>query len=110
MAADVIILNENLWKIPILFNLMNLANKVVHINLVWAFAYNIAIARILNIIYIIAVAAGVFYPLGFTISPMISSAAMSISSIIVVLISNTMRLFTLDPSSKQSNLPNVKNV
>jgi cation transport ATPase len=46
MAADVIILNENLWKIPVLFNLMNLANRVVHINLVWAFAYNIFIARI----------------------------------------------------------------
>jgi Cu+-exporting ATPase len=45
LAADVIILNENLWKIVILFNLMNLANKVVYINLVWAFAYNIIIAR-----------------------------------------------------------------
>jgi Cu+-exporting ATPase len=47
MAADVIILNENLWKIPILFKLMNLANRVVHINLVWAFAYNVVMARII---------------------------------------------------------------
>ena len=46
MAADVIVLNENLWKIPILFNLMDLANKIVHINLFWAFAYNIIMARI----------------------------------------------------------------
>ena len=45
MAADVIILNENLWKIPTLFNLMNLANRIVYINLVWAFAYNIFITR-----------------------------------------------------------------
>jgi len=49
---------------------------------------------------LIAVAAGAFYPLGLTISPMISSAAMCISSIIVVLISNTMRFFQIDPSTK----------
>ena len=29
MASDVIILNDNLWKIPTLFNLMNLANRMV---------------------------------------------------------------------------------
>jgi Cu+-exporting ATPase len=51
----------------------------------------------------LAVAAGAFYPLGFTISPMISTAAMSISSIVVVLISNTMRFFTIDPSARSAN-------
>ncbi len=45
MAADVIILNENLWKIVALFNLMNLAMRMVYINLVWAFSYNIFMAR-----------------------------------------------------------------
>jgi cation transport ATPase len=53
------------------------------------------------IIYIyIAISAGAFYSLGVTINPTISSAAMSISSIVVVLISNTMRLFNLDPSER----------
>lgn len=47
MAADVIVMNENLWKIVCLFNLMRTANNVVYINLLWAFAYNIFIARIL---------------------------------------------------------------
>ena len=91
LAADVIILNENLWRIVFLFNLMQLANRMVYINLAWAFAYNLFMARNEYII-LIAVAAGAFYYYGFTISPMISSAAMSFSSIVVVLISNTMRL------------------
>ena len=46
MAADVIIFDENLWKIVTLFNLMNLANKTVHLNLIWAVAYNFVMMRI----------------------------------------------------------------
>lgn len=51
MASDVIMLNENLWKVASLFNLMNIALKVVYINLLWAFAYNIFMARKLLFIY-----------------------------------------------------------
>lgn len=51
LAADVIILNENLWRIAYLFNLMTLANRTVYVNLTWAFAYNLIMARIL--LYII---------------------------------------------------------
>ncbi|CAD8173001.1 unnamed protein product [Paramecium pentaurelia] len=98
MASDVIMLNENLWKVASLFNLMNIALKVVYINLLWAFAYNIFMAPI---------AAGVFYGQGFTISPMISSTAMSLSSVIVVLISNCMRFIKFDPS-QQSTLRKVQ--
>lgn len=52
MASDVIMLNENLWKVASLFNLMNIALKVVYINLLWAFAYNIFMARKLLYIFI----------------------------------------------------------
>ena len=45
MASDVIVLNEDLWRIVFLFNLMDLANRIVYINLCWAFAYNIIVAR-----------------------------------------------------------------
>jgi len=106
MASDVIVLNEDLWRIVFLFNLMDLANRIVYINLCWAFAYNIIVARKQsyyfydNIYIYIAISAGAFYSLGVTINPTISSAAMSISSIVVVLISNTMRLFNLDPSER----------
>lgn len=51
MASDVILLNENLWKVASLFNLMNIALKVVYINLLWAFAYNIFMARINMILF-----------------------------------------------------------
>ncbi|CAD8196301.1 unnamed protein product [Paramecium octaurelia] len=93
MASDVIVLNENLWSIVSLINLMNTALKVIYINLIWAFAYNLLMAPI---------AAGVFYGQGFTISPMISSTSMSLSSIIVVLISNFMKLIKFDPSQCHS--------
>ncbi|CAD8121000.1 unnamed protein product [Paramecium sonneborni] len=93
MASDVIILNENLWSIVSLINLMKTALKVIYINLIWAFAYNLFMAPI---------AAGVFYGQGLTISPMISSASMSLSSIIVVLISNCMKFIKFDPSLSYS--------
>lgn len=91
IASDVIALNENLWKIVALFKLMRMASRVIYINLAWAFAYNIFMAPI---------AAGALYKVGFTVSPMISSASMSLSSIIVVLISNMMRFIPFDPSLK----------
>jgi Cu+-exporting ATPase len=53
-------------------------------NLFWAFAYNIAL---------IPVAAGALYPVwGWQLSPMLSAAAMSLSSVFVV--SNALRLKT----------------
>jgi P-type E1-E2 ATPase len=46
MAADVIILSENLWKIVIFINLMKTANRLIYVNLIWALAYNLIMARI----------------------------------------------------------------
>ena len=51
VASDVIVLNENLWSIVILLELMRISNLYVYINLIWAFSYNIFIAR--KILYII---------------------------------------------------------
>jgi len=49
----------------------------------WAFAYNI---------FILPVAAGVFYSLSFTVSPTVASVFMSGSSVVVVIFSNFMRM------------------
>lgn len=87
MASDVVILNENLWKIGYLFNLMKYSRRFIIANLVWAFAYNIIMAPL---------AAGVFYSFNIQISPIVSSAAMSGSSLFVVLFSNLLRCVNLE--------------
>lgn len=84
MASDIVALNENLWKIPFLFELVKWANILIYINLCWSFAYNVLM---------IPMAAGVFEPVGLHLSPLVSSASMSGSSIIVVLFSSLLRLY-----------------
>lgn len=58
-------------------------------NLFWASIYNIIM---------LPISAGVFYSLDVTISPTIASAAMSGSSLVVVLFSSLMRLIEFDVS------------
>lgn len=84
MASDIVALNENLWKIPFLFELVKWANILIYINLCWSFAYNVIM---------LPMAAGVFEPIGLHLSPLVSSASMSGSSIIVVLFSSLLRLY-----------------
>ncbi len=81
-AADVILLRPDLRILPQSFRLARASIGVIKQNLFWAFFYNIVA---------IPVAAGLFYPLtGWTLSPMIAAAAMSFSSLFVVL--NSLRL------------------
>lgn len=81
MAADVILLEENLWKIPIILKLSRTIKIFIRINLIWTFSYNIIILPIV---------AGCFYRWGVDIPPLVSSLAMSLSSIVVVLMANLM--------------------
>lgn len=81
-AADVILLRPDLRILPQSFRLARASIGVIKQNLFWAFFYNIVA---------IPVAAGLFYPFtGWTLSPMIAAAAMSFSSLFVVL--NSLRL------------------
>ncbi len=66
-------------------------NLFININLFWAFAYNIVVMPIV---------AGVFYKWDFWVSPIWSSIAMSMSSIIVVSISHLLSFFNFDESLK----------
>lgn len=90
MASDVVVLSENLWKIVFLFDLSRFTKIFIIVNLCWAFGYNLLM---------IPIAAGVFSSAGIMIPPFISSLAMSLSSLLVVLFSNFMRCVRLERKS-----------
>src|SRR5205085_917755 len=81
-AADVTLMSGSLMGVVHAVELSRATMRVIRQNLFWAFIYNVIG---------IPLAAGVFYPLlGWQLSPMIASAAMSLSSVSVV--GNSLRL------------------
>ena len=80
-AADFVLTSGNIGKVAFGVSLSRRAMRIIKENLFWAFVYNLVCMPI---------AGGAFAALGFTITPMIGSAAMSISSVCVVL--NSLRL------------------
>jgi Cu+-exporting ATPase len=75
--------------------LLNKGNLFIKMNLCWAFAYNLVMLPITT---------GMFYSLDVVISPIISSIAMSVSSIVVVCFSNLLSCFHYDDSFLSNNL------
>jgi len=81
-SADVVLMKSDLLDAAAAVELSRATMAKVRLNLFWAFFYNVIG---------IPLAAGVFYPvLGWQLSPMFGSAAMSLSSVCVV--SNALRL------------------
>ena len=80
-SADVVLSRNSLEDAVRAMLLSRATLRCIKQNLFWALIYN-AIC--------IPVAAGVLYPIGITLSPMIGSAAMSLSSVFVV--TNSLRL------------------
>jgi Cu+-exporting ATPase len=81
-TADVILLNNDLNKIATMINLSHKTIKNIKENLFWAFGYNVIL---------IPMAMGLLYIFnGPLLNPMFAGAAMSISSVSVVL--NALRL------------------
>jgi Cu+-exporting ATPase len=81
-AAGIILMRSDVAGVADALGLARRTMRVVRQNLFWAFAYN-ALG--------IPIAAGVLYPFtGWTLSPMIASAAMALSSVSVV--TNSLRL------------------
>ena len=93
-AADVVLVRSDLADVPAAVRLSRRVVTNIHENLFWAFFYN-AIC--------IPLAAGVLYPLGILLNPMIASAAMSLSSVCVV--GNALRLTAFDPHNASHDAP-----
>ncbi|HOB08206.1 MAG: heavy metal translocating P-type ATPase [Limnochordia bacterium] len=87
-SADIVLVRSDLQDAVTALELSRATVRNIKQNLFWAFFYNILG---------IPLAAGVFYPFfGWTLSPMIGAAAMSLSSVFVV--SNALRLRRFQPS------------
>lgn len=82
LVSDVAIINQNLWKIPFLFELIHKANWFIYVNLFWAAAYNLVV---------VPLAAGAFHQMGLHITPTTSCLFMSCSSLVVALMANVLR-------------------
>ena len=90
-SADIVLIRSDLLDAVFAIQLSKAVMRVIRQNLFWAFFYN-SVG--------IPVAAGVFYSIcGLTLNPMIAAAAMSLSSISVVL--NALRLKKFYPEQIQ---------
>ena len=84
-ASDITLLSGGLARLPDTLQLARRSMRVIRQNLVWAFAYNVAL---------VPIAAGALVPwLGVRMPPALASAAMALSSISVVLSSLRLRRF-----------------
>ena len=89
-SADITLPSGSLERLASALRLSRQTMRTIRQNLFWAFVYNVAG---------IPLAAGVFYPwTGWLLSPLFASAAMSTSSVSVVL--NSLRLRHFDKSVK----------
>jgi Cu+-exporting ATPase len=83
-ASDITLIKGDLRGVVTAIRLSRATIRIIRQNLFWAFIYNIVG---------IPIAAGLFYPLtGWLLSPIIASAAMSLSSVSVVMNSLRLRL------------------
>lgn len=95
-SADVVLMKDSLADVATAISLSKAVVRNIHQNLFWAFFYNTLG---------IPLAAGALFPaFGIRLSPMIGSAAMSLSSVCVVLNALRLRLFK-DKSRTDSPAP-----
>ncbi|MFV8756175.1 heavy metal translocating P-type ATPase [Nannocystaceae bacterium ST9] len=81
-SADLVLLGSGLERLPLALELARATMRNVRQNLAWAFVYNLVC---------IPIAAGLMYPwTGWQLSPVLASAAMSLSSVSVL--ANALRL------------------
>lgn len=100
-SADVVLMKSDLMDVVTAIDLSKAVMRNIRQNLFWAFIYNIVG---------IPVAAGVFYGMaGLTLNPMIAAAAMSFSSVSVVLNALRLRFFTVKKPDLPENACTIPN-
>lgn len=93
-SADAVLVRNDLLDAVSAIRLSKAVMKNIKQNLFWAFFYNVIC---------IPLAAGVFYPaFGIKLSPMIGAAAMSMSSVCVVLNALRLKFFTVQHSESST--------
>ena len=80
-SADIVLRLNDLRQLTSILSTSKRMLQIIQQNLFWAFIYNILL---------IPIAAGILYPWGILLNPMIAGAAMALSSIFVVM--NSLRL------------------
>lgn len=96
-SADIILIKSDLSEVVTAIKLSKAVIRNIKQNLFWAFFYNCLG---------IPLAAGVFVPLGITLSPMFGAAAMSMSSIFVVSNALRLKLFKVEKSEVNETAEN----
>lgn len=93
-SADIVLSQNRLTGLADARRLSQAVIRNIHQNLFWAFIYNTLG---------IPIAAGLFYPFGIILNPMVSAAAMSLSSVCVV--TNALRLRFFKSAFQNSESP-----
>lgn len=98
-SADVVLMNSSLSAVSSAIALSRATIRNIKENLFWAFFYNTLG---------IPIAAGLlFIPFGLRLSPMLGTAAMSMSSVFVVTNALRLRFFKQDKGSTEANYQNT---
>lgn len=90
-SSDFILMNNDLLDILDIIKISKKIRTNINFNLLWAFIYNVVF---------IPVAAGVFAPLSFVLSPMYASMLMALSSVTVCLNALTLFLYKRKTNKK----------
>lgn len=99
-SADVVLMKDSLEDVAAAIELSRAVVRNIHMNLFWAFFYNVLG---------IPLAAGALFPaFGLRLSPMIGSAAMSLSSVCVVTNALRLRFFKRKSAKTEELLPTME--
>eukprot|EP00043_Microstomoeca_roanoka_P012258 m.117956 g.117956 ORF g.117956 m.117956 type:complete len:1091 (-) comp15440_c1_seq2:314-3586(-) len=92
-AAGIVLIKDDLLDVCVAMHLSKATVHRIYYNFIWAVLYNIVG---------VPIAAGVLYPLGIMLTPMMASAAMALSSVSVVMSSLLLRRYEKPDFSEQA--------